>query len=373
MRSNHGIFWYSLGLTLLLLLCTTAFAKTIECGSIELEQPVEVTFEDYNTLQYTLTAPIDGTRVKVEWLSENKNDAWLSINYSSASSTDGIFTLKKEKNTIQVGPTSSNLFPLTVRFVLHEYRNDEQEPNDVIPTELHDGDSVKFVLDGGDKDRFTITTEKPGQDIALTFSGFNYADRTAFSLFWNNRGWEIEKNGTVFLHAGEPGTYQFSLSKSGSGEISRSMEIHLLDGDENELNDTKETATPLPIGTDAAFSIGGINDEDWFSFEAVPEDGQAKLYTLRLLDFAMRSTHRTELSLFLKPRSVPVMRASYRAASRGSMPLDYIRKRNMIIIVRNIMFQSSAQRSASAWRRAAMTPMKATIPGSTQPILSRAS
>lgn len=277
--------WTWMLLTLLLLLCTTAFAKTIECGSIELEQPVEVTFEAYNTLQYTLTAPIDGTRVKVEWLSENKNDAWLSINYSSASSTDGIFTLKKEKNTIQVGPTSSNLFPLTVRFVLHEYRNDEQEPNDVIPTELHDGDSVKFVLDGGDTDRFTITTEKPGQDIALTFSGFNYADRTAFSLFWNNRGWEIEKNGTVFLHAGEPGAYQFSLYKSWSGEISRSMEIHLLDGDENELNDTKETATPLPIGTDAAFSIGGINDEDWFSFEAVPEDGQAKLYTLRLLDF----------------------------------------------------------------------------------------
>ena len=114
--------WTWMLLTLLLLLCTTAFAKTIECGSIELEQPVEVTFEDYNTLQYTLTAPIDGTRVKVEWLSENKNDAWLSINYSSASSTDGIFTLKKEKNTIQVGPTSSNLFPLTVRFVLHEYR-----------------------------------------------------------------------------------------------------------------------------------------------------------------------------------------------------------------------------------------------------------
>lgn len=275
--------WTWMLLTLLLLLCTTAFAKTIECGSIELEQPVEVTFDAYNTLQYTLTAPIDGTRVKVEWLSENKNDAWLTINYSSASSTDGIFTLKKEKNTIQVGPASSNLFPLTVRFALHEYRNDEQEPNDVIPTELHDGDSVKFVLDGGDTDRFTITTEKPGQDIALTFSGFNYADRTAFSLFWN-RGWKIEKNGTVFLHAGEPGAYQFSLYKSGSGEISRSMEIHLLDGDENELNDTKETATPLPIGTDAAFSIGGIGDADWFSFEAVPEEGQSKFHTLRLLN-----------------------------------------------------------------------------------------
>ena len=58
MRSNRGIFWYSLGLTLLLLLCTTAFAKTIECGSIELEQPVEVTLEDRNTLRYTLTAQL---------------------------------------------------------------------------------------------------------------------------------------------------------------------------------------------------------------------------------------------------------------------------------------------------------------------------
>ena len=295
--------WTWMLLTLLLLLCTTAFAKTIECGSIELEQPVEVTFEAYNTLQYTLTAPIDGTRVKVEWLSENKNDAWLTINYSSASSTDGIFTLKKEKNTIQVGPASSNLFPLTVRFVLHEYRNDEQEPNDVIPTELHDGDSVKFVLDGGDTDCFTITTEKPGQDIALTFSGFNYVDRTAFSLFWN-RGWKIEKNGTVFLHAGEPGAYQFSLYKSGSGEISRSMEIHLLDGDENELNDTKETATPLPIGTDAAFSIGGINDEDWFSFEAVPEEGKSKIYTLRLLDFDPENSETVSYKIYAPDGSV---------------------------------------------------------------------
>lgn len=276
--------WTWMLLTLLLLLCTTAFAETIECGSIELEQPVEVALESYDSFQYTLTAPVDGTRVKVEWLSDNKDAVQLYINGGKVSTAGGICTLHEE-NTIKVNPASSKLIPLTVRFVLHEYRNDEQEPNDVIPTELHDGDSVKFVLDGGDTDRFTITTEKPGQDIALTFSGFNYADRTAFSLFWNNRGWEIEKNGTVFLHAGEPGTYQFSLSKSGSGEISRSMEIHLLDGDENELNDTKETATPLPIGTDAAFSIGGINDEDWFSFEAVPEDGQAKLYTLRLLDF----------------------------------------------------------------------------------------
>ena len=288
--------WTWMLLTLLLLLCTTAFAETIECGSIELEQPVEVALESYDSFQYTLTAPVDGTRVKVEWLSDNKDAVQLYINGGKISTAGGICTLHEE-NTIKVNPASSKLIPLTVRFVLHEYRNDEHEPNDVTPTELHDGDSVKFVLDDGDMDWFSIKTEKPGQDIALTFSGFNYADRTAFSLVWN-RGWEIEKNGTVFLHAGEPGAYQFSLYKSWSGEISRSMEIHLLDGDENELNDTKETATPLPIGTDAAFSIGGIGDEDWFSFEAVPEEGQSKFYTLRLLNVEPGKTEKITYEVY---------------------------------------------------------------------------
>lgn len=276
--------WTWMLLTLLLLLCTTAFAKTIECGSIELEQPVEVTIEDDNMLRYILTFPVSGMRVTVEWLSENENDARLYLNNKSVSSTGGIFTLNKE-NTIKLCAAPAAELPVTVRFALHEYRNDEQEPNDVIPTELHDGDSVKFVLDRGDKDCFTIKTEKPGQDIALTFGGFNYADKTKFNLNWDKTEYLISKNGTAFFHATEPGVYGFSLSITNeSKDVSRSMEVHLLDGDENELNDTKETATPLPIGTDAAFSIGGINDEDWFSFEAVPEEGQSKFYTLRLLN-----------------------------------------------------------------------------------------
>lgn len=276
--------WTWMLLTLLLLLCTTAFAKTIECGSIELEQPVEVTIEDDNMLRYILTFPVSGMRVTVEWLSENENDARLYLNNKSVSSTGGIFTLNKE-NTIKLCAAPAAELPVTVRFALHEYRNDEQEPNDVIPTELHDGDSVKFVLDRGDKDCFTIKTEKPGQDIALTFGGFNYADKTKFNLNWDKTEYLISKNGTAFFHATEPGVYGFSLSITNeSKDVSRSMEVHLLDGDENELNDTKETATSLPIGTDAAFSIGGIGDADWFSFEAVPEEGQSKFYTLRLLN-----------------------------------------------------------------------------------------
>lgn len=88
--------WTWMLLTLLLLLCTTAFAKTIECGSIELEQPVEVTIEDDNMLQYILTFPVSGMRVTVEWLSENENDARLYLNNKSVSSTGGIFTLNKK-------------------------------------------------------------------------------------------------------------------------------------------------------------------------------------------------------------------------------------------------------------------------------------
>ena len=267
-----------------MLLCGTVLAAAPERTSIELEQPIEMTFEEDGIFRYTLTAPIDGMRVQVEWLTESKDFTSLKIAGRTAYGTNGIYNLGEhgEKN-VDLSASSSAKFPMTVRFVLHEYRNDEQEPNDVIPTELHDGDIVKFALDYSDWDSFVITTDKPGQDISLTFGGFNYADRTVFRLHWNG-SYDIQKNGTIFLHTAQPGAHHFDLDMTASKDISRSMEIRLLDGDENELNDTKETATPLPIGTDAAFSIGGIGDADWFSFEAVPEEGQSKFYTLRLLN-----------------------------------------------------------------------------------------
>ncbi len=277
--------WTWMLLTLLLLLCGTVLAAAPERTSIALEQPIEVTFEDDEIFRYTLTAPIDGMRVQVEWLTESKDFTSLKIAGRTAYGTNGIYNLGEhgEKN-VDLTASSSAKFPMTVRFVLHEYRNDGQEPNDVIPTELHDGDIVKFALDYSDWDSFVITTDKPGQDISLTFGGFNYADRTVFRLHWNG-SYDIQKNGTIFLHTAQPGAYHFALDMTASKDISRSMEVHLLDGDENELNDTGEAATPLPIGTDETFSIGGINDEDWFRFEAVPEEGKSKLYTLRLLDF----------------------------------------------------------------------------------------
>lgn len=308
--------WTWMLLTLLLLLCTTAFAKTIECGSIELEQPIEMTFEDDEIFRYTLTAPIDGMRVQVEWLTASKDFTSLKIAGRTAYGTNGIYNLGEhgEKN-VDLTASSSAKFPLTVRFVLHEYRNDEQEPNDAIPTELHDGDIVKFALDYSDWDSFVITTDKPGQDISLTFGGFNYADRTVFRLHWNG-SYDIQKNGTVFLHTAQPGAHHFALDMTASKDISRSMEVHLLDGDENELNDTKETATPLPIGTDAAFSIGGIGDEDWFSFEAVPEEGQSKFYTLRLLNIEPGKTEGITYEVYAPDGTVVASKVIYPRHSR---------------------------------------------------------
>ena len=66
--------------------------------------------------------------------------------------------------------------------------------------------------------------------------------------------------------------------------MTRTLSVEILDGDANEQNDTRETATPLTVGTDAAFMVGGFGDEDWFSFEAAPNAGEKKLYTLSFLD-----------------------------------------------------------------------------------------
>ena len=308
--------WTWMLLTLLLLLCGTVLAAAPERTSIALEQPIEVTFEDDEIFRYTLTAPIDGMRVQVEWLTASKDFTSLKIAGRTAYGTNGIYNLGEhgEKN-VDLTASSSAKFPLTVRFVLHEYRNDEQEPNDVIPTELHDGDIVKFALDYSDWDSFVITTDKPGQDISLTFGGFNYADRTVFRLHWNG-SYDIQKNGTVFLHTAQPGAHHFALDMTASKDISRSMEVHLLDGDENELNDTKETATPLPVGTDAAFSIGGIGDEDWFSFEAVPEEGQSKFYTLRLLNVEPGKTEGITYEVYAPDGTVVASKVIYPRHSR---------------------------------------------------------
>lgn len=282
--------WTWMLLTLLLLLCGTVLAANAKTY-IELDKPVEETLTStWNSRDRYLNVPVDGMRIMVDWQSEDTCDIFMKGCGSSYVQDKLVFSAK-EAGEYYVDIHDYSLkdgAKKDIRFTLHEYKNDAQEPNDVTPTELHDGDAISFTLDGGDRDKFAISTTKSGQDIALTIGGFSYASRDTFDIEWqDNAGRVVEKNGVYYLHAGQPGRYIFTLKERSnrSPSITRTMSVQLLDGDGHELNDTAQTATPLPIGTDETFSLGGLGDEDWFCFEAAPEDGQAKLYTLRLLDF----------------------------------------------------------------------------------------
>lgn len=181
--------------------------------------------------------------------------------------------------------------------------NDTNEPNDTkaTATELHDGESTEFTVAGSDIDYFKVVTTKPGQDIALTVSGYNYANKDErFNLYFDpaeeldTRACAayayVSANDTLYFHAAEAGVHYIGLAYYGRSGVTtpvsctRELSVQILNGDQNEPNDARETATPLTVGTDAAFMVGGFGDEDWFSFEAAPNAGEKKLYTLSFLD-----------------------------------------------------------------------------------------
>ena len=186
-----------------------------------------------------------------------------------------------------------------VSFTASLLDNDTNEPNDTkaTATELHDGESTEFTVAGSDTDYFKVVTTKPGQDIALTVSGYNYANRNErFTLYFDpaekldtrtcTAYAYVNANGTFYLHAVEAGEHYIGLeyySRYNDTPIiscTRKLNVQILDGDQNEPNDTEKSATPLAVGTDKEFMVGGFGDEDWFWFEAAPDAGEKKLYTL---------------------------------------------------------------------------------------------
>lgn len=218
-------------------------------------------------------------------------------NYPDSETTEYVFC------TAEAGTYYLKFFTYSSRaffsFTASLLDNDTNEPNDTKEqaTPLHSGESKEFTLAAGDVDYFKVTTTKPGQDIALTVSGYNYANQgerfylyfdPAGDLKYNNTSCaayaEIDANRTLYLHAAAAGEHYIALQRSDTTPLTRTLSVEILDGDANEQNDTRETATPLTIGTDAAFMVGGFGDEDWFSFEAAPNAGEKKLYTLSFLD-----------------------------------------------------------------------------------------
>lgn len=188
----------------------------------------------------------------------------------------------------------SNYDHISFSFSVTLLDNDANEPNDTkaTATELHDGESTEFTVAGSDIDYFKVVTTKSGQDIALTVSGYNYANKNeGLDLYFDpakeldtrtcTAYADISANETFYFHAVEAGEHYIAL-RNDTAPISctRNLSVQILDGDQNEPNDTKENATPLAVGTDAEFMVGGFGDEDWFWFEAAPNAGEKKLYTL---------------------------------------------------------------------------------------------
>lgn len=218
-------------------------------------------------------------------------------NYPDSETTEYVFC------TAEAGTYYLKFFTYSSRaffsFTASLLDNDANEPNDTkeTATALHSGESTEFTIAGRDVDYFKVTTTKPGQDIALTVSGYNYANRgEKFSLYFDPAGdlqyrnpscaayAEIDANRTLYLHAAAAGEHYIALQRRDTTPLTRTLSVEILDGDANEPNDTRETATRLTLGTDETFMVGGFGDEDWFSFEAAPNAGEKKLYTLSFLD-----------------------------------------------------------------------------------------
>lgn len=221
--------------------------------------------------------------------SSNMGMGYYGGRYAFCAAEEGTYYLK----------LSSNYDRISFSFSVTLLDNDANEPNDTktAATPLHNGESTEFTLAGSDVDYFKVTTTAPGQDIALTVSGYNYANQgERFYLYFDPAGdlqysntscaayAAIDANGTLYLHAAAAGEHYIALERSGTTPLTRTLSVEILDGDQNEPNDARETATRLTLGTDETFMVGGFGDEDWFSFEAVPGAAGKTLYTLSFLD-----------------------------------------------------------------------------------------
>ena len=201
---------------------------------------------------------------------------------------------------VRSSPMSLTLYedPVYVSVVLLD--NDENEMNNTKAEAkpLVNGGETTVILASGDYDWFKITTDKPGQDIALTVSGYDYSNKDEkIRLVYEpgndvtnrdicNGYAELSEDSTMYFHAAEKGDHYIALylrsnyANDAVPACKRTLSVQVLDGDANEPNETKDTATPLPINTDKDFMVGGFGDEDWFSFEADPGESGKKLYTL---------------------------------------------------------------------------------------------
>lgn len=300
----RGLLAAMLALVLVLGLCPAragALSTEMENATpITVGEPVSYSLETYNgSACFKVTTTKAGQFIYPQLTVTSGYEPGCHVynsagNYWGSSSYGGILTEGAGDYYIRLRSYSDSVCTGTLTVTLLD--NDTNEPNNTMETAtaLKPGAAADFTVGYSDNDYFKVTTTKPGQDIAVTISGFNYADRESFDLNYypsagsdgvENWGRTISDNGTLLYHAAEAGEHYIRLWENSNALVSRTISVELLDGDSNEPNDTKDTATVLPIGTDETFSMGGYGDEDWFRFEVALDAGKdQKLCTLNFFD-----------------------------------------------------------------------------------------
>ncbi len=181
---------------------------------------------------------------------------------------------------------------LKVRFELVD--GDPNENNDgwQAAAELSAEVTSYYTLTGyNDEDWFKLSTLNPGEAIKVTLAGFDYTSKTVEASLYSGAKLAEEPDRpdkaivckrstrsdfTFRWKANEPGDYYLRLKLTGEDTVNlreHSVVYGLVSGDEYELNDTWQTAAPIPQdGYEMEFSLNGDNDVDWFRFETELEN-----------------------------------------------------------------------------------------------------
>jgi len=145
-------------------------------------------------------------------------------------------------------------------------------------TELTENVNAYYNLAGqNDVDWFKITTAVPGEAIKLSFTNFDYTvgDVGAYLYSENdlkNTVWQLNRfsdNFVVNYKVNEPSTYYLAIKTYwNEGYVTKDLKVSYttVQPDENEINDTWETATPISYAQPHDFTLNGTNDVDWFKF-----------------------------------------------------------------------------------------------------------
>ena len=162
---------------------------------------------------------------------------------------------------------------------------------------LSDGQTGSFVLDTyntswtANQMWFALNVEEDDQAIKLDFSGiaaaglqlsaYLYSANTlntsgpSGSLMTSFGSFSVDN--TYYYKVADAGVYYLMLRPSGSNKVSSKVAqvtFSLMDGDENEFNDTREMATELSAYVDRYFNLNAGNDADWFKI-SIAKPGQS--------------------------------------------------------------------------------------------------